>query len=91
MVEIIQPTQQFLIASDCQNEANIIAWMIFGHIVRHPDRLTSQGRMCRSPWMQDGANCGGTGYIVGKDKETVLPWNDAETVAFAKTEIKINQ
>lgn len=34
--------------------------------------------------MQDRANSGRTGDIVGKDKETVFPWDDAEAEALAE-------
>jgi hypothetical protein len=35
--------------------------------------------------MKNSTNRGGAGDIVGKDKETVLAWDDAKTVTFAKT------
>jgi hypothetical protein len=85
MIKVIQSAQKFLITAYRKNEAAIVTHVIFSRIMRHPDCLTSQGRMCRSARMKDSTNRRGTGYIVGKNEKTVSSWDDAEAITFAET------
>lgn len=36
--------------------------------------------------MENGADSGGAGDVVGQDEERIFAWNDAEAVAFADAE-----